>query len=78
VASDRAVSRGPAGDFAYDFGPMRDHAAKVHRTAPRSAVRYICPRNNVAIAGMWPPDPDGTVIEFEIGSGFLNRPWQLK
>lgn len=76
--TDVAVSRGPAGEFMYDYLAMREHGASVHRDEPRSAVRYICRLNNVAIAGFVPPQHDGSVIEFELRpGGFLTRPVRI-
>lgn len=73
--ADVAVSRGPAGEFMYDYPPMRDHAAKVQRDQPRSAVRYACPLNSITVAGFVPPEHDGSVIAFELNAGgYLTKP----
>lgn len=71
---DVAVSRGPAGEFMYDYVTIRDHVAAVQRDEPRSAIRYVCPLNQQTIAGFVPKEPDGSVIEFEMGAGgFLTK-----
>lgn len=63
-----AVSRGPAGEFMYDYETIRAEADRLGGT-----VRFWCPLNNVAIAGVV-ADGAGPVIDIELGrEGFLTR-----
>ena len=75
---DVAVSFGPLGAYMYDFEPMRYEAARIQRDEPRSAVRFVCPINNVILAGFPSADPDGSVIEVEMGNaGMLTKPTRI-
>jgi len=75
---DVTVSRGPHGEFMYDFEPMRREADRIQALQPRSVVHAICPIHDVAIAGFTSTDPDGSVIEIVPSpAGFLTKPTRI-
>jgi hypothetical protein len=72
---DVAVSRGPAGAFAYLMEPMRRRVDVEQALDPTVIVHFRCTLNNISVAGFNPPCPSGRVIEFDLGlAGFLTKP----
>jgi hypothetical protein len=72
---DVAVSRGPAGAFAYLMEPMRRRADAEQELDPAVIVRFRCMLNGISVAGFNPSCPSGRVIEFDLGlDGFLTKP----
>ena len=68
--TDVAVSRGPAGEWMYDFEPMRRAAERY----PGHYVRFWCQRNSICIAGIG----EGPVIDLELGAnGYLTKPVEI-
>jgi hypothetical protein len=73
---DVAVSRGPAGDWMYDFEPMRREAERQREKHSGATIRFVCPLNNVTVAGF--EGTGGPLIYLQLGSrGFLTKPIRI-
>lgn len=75
--TDVVVSRGRAGEWMYDFEPMRCEAEKQQAAHPGAWVTFFCPLNGVTVAGFTGAD-GGPRIDLEMSpDAYLTKPVRI-